>query len=325
MVPETAARVAGTAADLRTALARTVRLTPPIAAEAAAMSERYRGGGPAPRLDDRRSAVAYAAARMPATFASTAQAMAEGAARLPGFAPATLLDVGAGTGASTWAAGAVWPSIRGRTLIERSPAAIELGRTLLDGSGAEWRETDVSTVKLPPTDVVVAGYVLGELDPTARVGVVDRLWTATRGALVLVEPGSRVGFRRILEARATVIERGGRAVAPCPNDDACPLAASRSGWCHFLARLDRSPLQRRAKDAARSWEDEPFSYVVLARPELVVDPRPRVVLGRPRHRPGMVELRVCADGRIETVTRSRRDGERYHAARDLAWGDPVEA
>jgi ribosomal protein RSM22 (predicted rRNA methylase) len=37
----------------------------------------------------------------------------------------------------------------------------------------------------------------------------------------------------------------------------------------------------------------------------------------------MVELRVCDDGRIETVVRSRRDGERYREARDLAWGDAI--
>src|SRR5262245_58986458 len=102
--PDRVSRVADAGARLRTALARTIRLTPAIEAEAGAISERYRGGGPAPDLDDRRSAAAYAAARMPATFAATARAMAEGAARLPGFAPTALVDVGAGTGASTWAA-----------------------------------------------------------------------------------------------------------------------------------------------------------------------------------------------------------------------------
>jgi ribosomal protein RSM22 (predicted rRNA methylase) len=321
--PETAGAVVAAAAHLRAALARTIRMTPPIAAEAAALSERYRGGGPAPILGDRRLASAYAAARMPATFAAAARAMAEGAARLPGFEPRTLLDVGAGTGASTWAASAVWPSIRSRTLVEREPSAIELGRMLFDGSGERWTAADVSFAELPPSDVVVAGYLLGELPGPVVGAVVGRLWAATRGALVLVEPGSRAGFRRILEARAIAIAGGGQVVAPCPGDAPCPVAGSRTSWCHFLVRLDRSPLQRRAKDAARSWEDEPFSYVVIARPTLIADPRPRVVLGRPRHRPGVVELRVCDDGRIETVVVSRRDGERYREARHLAWGDAI--
>ena len=55
-------------------------------------------------LDDRRAAEAYAAVRMPATFAAAARAIAAGAERLPGFEPASLLDLGAGPGATSWAA-----------------------------------------------------------------------------------------------------------------------------------------------------------------------------------------------------------------------------
>jgi ribosomal protein RSM22 (predicted rRNA methylase) len=205
--------------------------------------------------------------------------------------------------------------------VERQPSAIELGRSLLGEPAGTWRHGSAAAADLAGSDVVVAGYLLGELGAGERPAVVDRLWTATGGALVLVEPGSRAGYRRLIEARTSLIESGARIVAPCPGDEPCPLRGA--AWCHFLARLDRSPLQRRAKGAARSFEDEPFAYLVVARPALIADPRPRVVLGRPRHRPGVVELRVCDDGRIETVVRSRRDGERYRAARDLAWGDAI--
>ena len=114
-------------------------------------------------------------------------------------------------------------------------------------------------------------------------------------------------------------------MAPCPGPAPCPVPASGATWCHFLARLDRSPRHRRAKAATRSWEDEPFSYVAVARPEVVVDPRPRVVLGRPRRHPGRVELRICADGRIETRIVSRRAGDAWRDAKDLEWGDALTA
>jgi ribosomal protein RSM22 (predicted rRNA methylase) len=149
--------------------------------------------------------------------------------------------------------------------------------------------------------------------------VVERLWAATAEVLILVEPGSRAGFERIRTARAALIAAGGHVAAPCPGDQACPIVDP--AWCHFLARLDRSPLQRGAKAADRSWEDEPFSYVAVSRSAPA--PEVRVVLGRPRRRPGVVELRVCLDGRIETRTLSRRDGPAWKAARDLEWGDPV--
>jgi ribosomal protein RSM22 (predicted rRNA methylase) len=315
------ARIGDAEARLRSALSRTIRLTDAVVAESTELSRAYRSEG-SRRIGDARSAAAYAASRMPATFSATARAMAAGAERLPGFAPRSLLDVGAGTGAATWAARAVWPSIDGLTLVEREAAAIDLGRRLLADEHATWQEADVATEPLPMADLVTGGYVLGELEPSGSQAVVERLWAASRGAIVLVEPGSRAGFERILEARSVLIRAGARIAAPCPGDEPCPVAAGPA-WCHFLARLDRSPIQKRAKAATRSWEDEPYAYVVAARPPLIADPRPRAVLGRPRHRPGLVEVRVCVDGRIETVVRSRRDGHAYRIARDLAWGDAV--
>jgi ribosomal protein RSM22 (predicted rRNA methylase) len=266
---------------------------------------------------------------MPATFAAAGRALAEAAINAPGLAPATLLDLGAGGGAATWAAGAIWPSLASLTLVDREPAMVELGQRLAAQAGepltsATWRVADLAAAVLggpgiPPADVVLAGYVLGELDESSAGDLVHRAWAATAGILAIVEPGSRAGFARILAARDRLIRAGATIVAPCPGNVPCPVRDPE--WCHFLARLDRSPLQRRAKAASRSWEDEPFSYVVASR--VPANPVPRVVLGRPRRRPGMVELRICIDGRIVPRTLSRRDGSAYRRARDLAWGDPV--
>jgi len=314
---------------LRAALAGAIRLTPAVADEAAALSAAYRAGAAPRHLGDRRSADAYASVRMPATFAAAAKAFAAGADRLPGFAPRSLLDVGAGTGATSWAATAVWPSLRALTLVEREAPVVDVGRALGAASGdprlvgATWRRADAMDSALPAADLVSAGYLLGELAPGVIEGAVERLWAATRGVVVLVEPGSHAGYERIIAARSVLIRAGAHVAAPCPGDEPCPLAGSATAWCHFLARLDRSPLHRRAKAAERSWEDEPFAYLVAARVTTPVEPLPRVVLGRPRRRPGVVELRICADGRIEAVVVSRRDGERYRSARDMTWGDAV--
>jgi ribosomal protein RSM22 (predicted rRNA methylase) len=265
---------------------------------------------------------------MPATLAAIGRALAATADRAPGFAPASHLDVGAGTGASAWAATAVWPSLTRLDLVDREPAMVALGRRLAAGEAAPlataaWQTGVLGGGDLPPADLVTAAYVLGEVPATGADALVARLWAATTGVLILVEPGSKAGFERIRAARSALIAAGGHVVAPCPGDEPCPLAGP--AWCHVLARLDRSPLQRSAKRAERSWEDEPFSYVAVARGRAdgAADPAPRVVLGRPRHRPGLVELRICVDGRIETRTLSRRDGPAYRIARDLAWGDPL--
>jgi ribosomal protein RSM22 (predicted rRNA methylase) len=316
---------------LRRALARTITPGTALTATASTLSTAYRAGTmPVDRdghIRDAATAEAYAAARMPATFAAIAQAMDAAADRLPGFRPTSLLDVGAGTGAASWAASAVWPSLTELTLVDRAPSAIDLGRRLATGArgpvpAARWVVADLEHDVGGRADLVIGAYVLGELPADGAASAVARLWAATERVLVLVEPGSRAGFERIRAARAALIQAGGRVAAPCPNDDTCPIVDP--AWCHFLTRLDRSPLQRRTKAASRSWEDEPFSYVAVARPAGVdAEPAPRVVLGRPRQRPGVVELRICQDGRIERRTLSRRDGPAWKAARDLGWGDPV--
>ena len=315
---------------LRRSLARTVRSTPETVARAAELSAGYRSGAATPRLEDPATVEAYARTRMPATFAAATRAFGSAAERVPGFAPATHLDAGAGTLASAWAVRSVWPSVEQIQAVEVQPVVASLGRRLAAASGdgalgaATWRIGRAGDVTIRVrADLVTASYLLGELEVDELRPTIDALWAATGGMLVLVEPGSRAGYRRILLARDRLVAAGARVAAPCPGPEPCPVAGSRMTWCHFLARLDRSPEHRRAKSATRSWEDEPFSYVALARPGLPADPRPRVVLGRPRRHPGRVELRICHDGRIETRTVSRREGEAWRAAKDLDWGDAL--
>jgi ribosomal protein RSM22 (predicted rRNA methylase) len=106
-------------------------------------------------------------------------------------------------------------------------------------------------------------------------------------------------------------------LAPCPHECACPLAAPE--WCHFAARVERSRIHRRLKDADLNYEDEKFSYVALAR-EPAELPAARIIR-RVRQRPGLIELELCgrAGVRSERVARSGR--EAFRDARHAAWGD----
>src|SRR5271154_4822978 len=82
------------------------------AERAAAISQTYRGGGNSTAIRTEADALAYALARMPATYAAvTASLNALGEIR-PDFAPISLLDVGAGPGTASWAAAEAWPSLR---------------------------------------------------------------------------------------------------------------------------------------------------------------------------------------------------------------------
>jgi ribosomal protein RSM22 (predicted rRNA methylase) len=117
-----------------------------------------------------------------------------------------------------------------------------------------------------------------------------------------------------------MIEAGRRIVAPCPHQGACPIKPGQD-WCHFGARVNRSALHRRIKDADLSYEDEKFSYVVGVPGEGLHDPGGRV-LRRPTQRKGLVSLRLCnPDGTCSDRIVTKRHGDDYRRARDVSWGD----
>src|ERR1700759_5529602 len=74
------------------------------AARAASISKTYRDGGGSGAIRSETDALAYALARMPATYAGVTSSLNALCEIRPEFAPATLLDIGAGPGTASWAA-----------------------------------------------------------------------------------------------------------------------------------------------------------------------------------------------------------------------------
>src|SRR5947207_7141847 len=109
--------------------------------------EQYRTGPPAaaPILASDLDVAAYAAYRMPATFAATRGALGQLRAVLPGFRPARLVDVGGGTGAAAWAATDAFPGLATVAVLDQVPGALALGERLARSStspalrAAQWR------------------------------------------------------------------------------------------------------------------------------------------------------------------------------------------
>ncbi|MGA3353370.1 MAG: small ribosomal subunit Rsm22 family protein [Acidimicrobiales bacterium] len=294
---------------------------------ASALSECYRSGRPSAGRSLRSTeAQAYLATRVPATFATTRRVLAELASLHPGWAPASMLDLGAGPGTATWAALDVFGTIERAVLVERDREMTALGERLA-GNGLSrlfgelaWTRGDVCALDLPGSDLVVAAYVLGEISGGLELPALERWWRATRGHLALVEPGTPAGFERLRAARSALISWGARVGAPCPHDQTCPMVGS--DWCHFAVRLERSALHRDLKAARLGYEDEKYSYLVVS-PSPPSAPAARLVRSPRPHR-GHVRLVLCeTDGLTERVI-SRRDGELYRRARDARWGDRLE-
>lgn len=295
-----------------------------IAAAAAQLSQRYRDERRADRfyVASERDALAYLAARLPATYAAVRASFAAIAAVRPDFAPRNALDVGAGPGTALWAAADAWPGLTDALLIEASPIFARWGERLAAEAGlpqATWRIADAASqvVDSAPRDLVSLVYTLNEFAAEVRPAVLKRLWALTADILIIVEPGTPSGWERILAARRQLIESGAHVIAPCPHAYVCPLQPP--DWCHFAQRIARSRLHRQAKAAERSFEDEKFSYVAVSRTPLsAVAAR---VIARPRKGGGHVTLKLCRpDGSAGEQLFSRRDGAAFKHAWRQDWG-----
>ena len=99
-------------AELRAALNARLEGLPrrDAAGRAAIISQTYREGGGSGTIRTETDALAYAVARMPATYAAVVASLNALTEIRPDFAPTSLLDVGAGPGTASWAAAEAFPS-----------------------------------------------------------------------------------------------------------------------------------------------------------------------------------------------------------------------
>jgi ribosomal protein RSM22 (predicted rRNA methylase) len=295
------------------------------AARATAISKTYRDGGGSGAIRSEADALAYALARMPATYAAVTASLNALAEIRSDFAPESLLDVGAGPGTAAWAAAEAFPSLRSFSLIDANDVLRALALDLARGSARlsdlkyEKGEARAALGEAAPADLVMASYVIGELTDGERRALAEAMWARTRETLVIVEPGTPAGYARIIALRQQLIAQGAHVVAPCPHDQNCPL--SSPDWCHFAQRLPRSQAHKQVKGAELAFEDEKFSYVVLSRAP--VAQHPARVLAQPLVGKAEISAKLCTPAGLVITKVPRRDKTGYARVRRWRWGDAV--
>ena len=315
--------------SLRLALSHELASIPQkqVVEAAARLSSRYRNHEPTSTgafLHSSSDILAYAAVRFPATFAAIYAALAAVQARKPHWQPRRLLDAGAGPGTSMWAANELWPQLAEVTLLEREEAMITLGKHLATHAQstalqqAQWQKVDLlAPWSSSPADLIIASYVLGELESTKREALINKLWSLTTDTFVIIEPGTPAGFSNIRAARQLLIFAGAKVVAPCPHALTCPMPVH--DWCHFAQRVSRTSLHRAVKQVDLSYEDEKFSYIAVSRvPSLPIEGR---VLRHPQIRPGHISLELCTPQGLTNTTITRKNKSAFRQTRDTHWGD----
>ena len=240
-------------AELKAALdARLQGVSRNAAAERALLiSQAYRDGGGSSAIRSEADALAYALARMPATYAAVSASLNALHEIRPDFAPTSLLDVGAGPGTATWAAAA------SLSIADQLYAAGFQQRLARAGAGSRRGQHALAQDELPmrrgprgagrrlkPADLVIASYMIGEIGDAERTALAELMWAKTRDTLLIVEPGTPAGYGRIIALRRQLIAAGANVAAPCPHDDDCPLlrrtgVISRSA-CRGRGRINNS-------------------------------------------------------------------------------------
>lgn len=277
-------------------------------------------------------ALAYAAVRMPATYAAAMSVLEQCSCRSGGLSDSrsdglfgeeisTLLDAGAGCGAFSFAAAESFPSLRQVICLERAENMLETGKMLMKRSGFpcgyEWRRANLTETELPRAHLVSAAYTLNEIPREKRPALVKRLWEAAEKQLIIIEPGTPAGFAGLLETRTLLRSLGAEILAPCPKIGECPLP--ENDWCHFTARVARSKLHKRLKEGDAPYEDEKFCYIAAVRGS--ASPCAARILRHPRIESGRITLRLCTPGGMAERTATKKDGADFKRARKANSGD----
>lgn len=301
-----------------------------LEAAAARLSAGYRANLTSRQaVPDAYGAAAYAASRMPATYAAVAAALDRLVAARPDFLPKTVLDLGAGPGTASWAAAMAWPSVSSITMVEASADFRKLAADLARGGPAvletaSIRAGDITQLAGMPEgsfDLAVVAYALTELDLAAAERLVVSL-VGRVGRLVLVEPGTPRDYDRLMAVRQSALAAGFRVLAPCPHPGPCPLPSG--DWCHTSVRVERSRAHMRLKGGTVPFEDERYAYLVLESAPGVSsrDEDGGRILRPPHLSKHDITFSLCrSDGTLGEARIASRDRAAFKAAGKLDWGD----
>ena len=265
-------------------------------------------------------ALAYAIMRMPATYGAVYTTLKNTLERIDSNIQ-SVLDIGAGTGAATWAINDLLKSNNIRCF-EREQVMLELGKSFMSQNpelrDVSWEYADIVKDNLDvKADLVITSYMLNEIKPEERNKVIHKLIESSNHIIVIIEPGTPEGFKNIKQVQKITIENGLHIVAPCTFQGICPL--SDDDWCHSIVRMERTKLHKLLKNAELPYEDEKFSYIVISKESY--DNSGIRILRHPIIEKGKITLKVCHNGNIEKMVVTKKDKELFKNVKKKKCGD----
>lgn len=279
-------------------------------------------------ITNEQQAIVYSIIRMPATYAAVATALKhilELTEKEEKIKIETVLDVGAGTGAGSWAVRDLI-NFKQITCIEKDVNMRKVGMKLMNNDKilkeTKWINIDIVKEKEDITghaDLVIASYMTNELKKEDRIKAIEKLIRATNEILLIIEPGTPEGHQIIKEIKKYCIKQSLYVLAPCVTQEECKLPSN--DWCHSTCRIQRTKIHKILKDGDAPYEDEKFSYIAVSKEKVNLEKNMSRILRHPIIKSGFINMRLCTRDGIKNTTISKRDGELYKQAKKKHCGD----
>lgn len=268
--------------------------------------------------------LAYAMIRMPATYSAVATVLQQIKDKIEKVH--SVLDIGAGTGAATWAI-CEKISVEEITCAEREKEMSKLGKEWMAQheilKKANWISCDVVKEEMPEeADLVISSYMLNEIPQEKRMELMKKMVKVAKDILILIETGTPAGFATIRAMQEMAVEKGYTILAPCIGQYKCPLP--KEDWCHTTVRVARSKWHKYLKEGEAPYEDEKFSYLVIAKKTKVNPKKEARILRHPMIEKGKVTMKLCYHGVVLEKRITKKEKEQFKEAKKKNCGDCIK-
>jgi ribosomal protein RSM22 (predicted rRNA methylase) len=264
--------------------------------------------------------VVYTKVRLPATKEALKEVLKELRRRTEiDLSNLSFQDLGAGPATLLHAFADLEIDAKRVTLIEQDERLMKEGLKAFPTADKNYVKGNFLSLKeFPKADVTISSYSLNEIEERDLKPLVENVFSHSQ-FWVIVEPGTPEGYHHVIKAREEWIALGGDVIAPCPHRNACPLLGI--DWCHFSVRVQRDREHMRLKGGSLPYEDEKFSYMILAK-ESYNRCNSRIIR-HPLERKGLIEMALCTPEGLKNKIYTKSNTENFKIIKKKEWGEEL--
>lgn len=251
-------------------------------------------------------AIAYAQARMPATYNVIRYVLEKFENKGESFSE--VLDVGAGVGTLKIA---LQDCEIDYEAVEKSDSMRKIFRELNSDKVKIYEEDFQKFFCKKKYQAVFASYFVNEMKDKNKA--LKKIFSLAEQYVFIIEPGTPNGFKNIIAAKNLANQLGWYPLLPCASIE-CNLKAG--DWCHFSIRVPRTKLHTNLKNATLPYEDEKFCYVIFSKKESEFQNN-NIIIKRPIKKSGHTVFDVCSKQGIKRIVRTDK------LSKKLRWGDQI--